>query len=109
MSTAAEAGAAPSVAIIMDGNRRWAEGRGLSVADGHREGTRALRRTVEAAIDRGVGSIAVYGFSTENWTRPADEVATLTKSNKLLSDVIGARKNELYAMALELKAVSGED
>ena len=77
MSTPAEVGAAPSVAIIMDGNRRWAEGRGLSIADGHREGTRALRRTVEAAIDHGVGSLAVYGFSTENWTRPADEVATL--------------------------------
>ena len=61
----------------MDGNGRWAERRGLPVADGHREGTRALRRTVEAAIDLGVRSLAVYAFSTENWTRPADEVASL--------------------------------
>jgi undecaprenyl diphosphate synthase len=61
----------------MDGNGRWAERRGLPVADGHREGTRALRRTVEAAIDLGVQSLAVYAFSTENWTRPADEVESL--------------------------------
>ena len=61
----------------MDGNGRWAERRGLPVADGHREGTRALRRTVEAAIDLGVHSLAVYAFSTENWTRPADEVESL--------------------------------
>ena len=68
---------ARSVAIIMDGNGRWAERRGLPVAEGHREGTRALRRTVEAAIDLGVESLAVYAFSTENWARPADEVEAL--------------------------------
>ena len=61
----------------MDGNGRWAERRGLPVADGHREGTRALRRTVEAAIDLGVTSLAVYAFSTENWSRPVDEVEAL--------------------------------
>ena len=61
----------------MDGNGRWAERRGLPVAEGHREGTRALRRTVEAAIDLGVGSLAVYAFSTENWARPTDEVESL--------------------------------
>jgi undecaprenyl diphosphate synthase len=61
----------------MDGNGRWAERRGLPVAEGHREGTRALRRTVEAAIDLGVETLAVYAFSTENWSRPADEVDSL--------------------------------
>ena len=61
----------------MDGNGRWAERRGLPVAAGHREGTRALRRTVEAAIEAGVASLAVYAFSTENWSRPADEVDDL--------------------------------
>ena len=61
----------------MDGNGRWAERRGLPVAAGHREGTRALRRTVEAAIDLGVASLAVYAFSTENWARPVDEVDDL--------------------------------
>jgi undecaprenyl diphosphate synthase len=72
-----EPGRARSVAIIMDGNGRWASSRGLSVAEGHREGARALRRTVEAAIDLGVGSLAVYAFSTENWARPPDEVESL--------------------------------
>jgi undecaprenyl diphosphate synthase len=66
-----------SIAIIMDGNGRWAERRGLPVAEGHRAGTRALRRTVEAAIDLGVESLVVYAFSTENWARPVDEVADL--------------------------------
>jgi undecaprenyl diphosphate synthase len=69
-----DSGPARSVAIIMDGNGRWAAARGLPVAEGHREGARALRRTVEAAIDLRVGSLAVYAFSTENWARPADEV-----------------------------------
>jgi undecaprenyl diphosphate synthase len=68
---------ARSVAIVMDGNGRWAKRRGLPVAAGHRAGTKALRRTVEAAIDLGVQSLAVYAFSTENWTRPADEVEAL--------------------------------
>jgi undecaprenyl diphosphate synthase len=68
---------ARTVAIIMDGNGRWARRRGLPVAAGHRAGTRALRRTVEAAIDLGVGSLVVYAFSTENWSRPAGEVDSL--------------------------------
>ena len=70
-------GVARSVAIIMDGSGRWARRRGLPVAAGHRAGTRALRRTVEAAIDLGVESLAVYAFSTENWGRPPDEVDAL--------------------------------
>ena len=61
----------------MDGNGRWAAARGLPVAEGHREGARALRRTVEAAVDLGIESLAVYAFSTENWARPADEVEAI--------------------------------
>ena len=61
----------------MDGNGRWANARGLPVEAGHREGTRALRRTVEAAIDLGITTLAVYAFSTENWSRPPDEVSAL--------------------------------
>ena len=68
---------ARSVAIIMDGNGRWARRRRLPVAAGHREGTRALRRTVEAAIDLGVESLCVYAFSTENWSRPEGEISDL--------------------------------
>src|SRR3712207_6009932 len=68
---------ARSVAIILDGNARWAAQRGLPVAEGHREGTPAVRRAVEAAIGLGVESLALYAFSTENWARPLDEVDDL--------------------------------
>jgi len=68
---------AKTIAIIMDGNGRWARRRGLPVAAGHRAGTRALRRTVEAAIDLGVETLVVYAFSTENWSRPPREVDSL--------------------------------
>jgi undecaprenyl diphosphate synthase len=61
----------------MDGNGRWAAKRDLPVAEGHRAGTRALRRTVEAAIDLGVETLVVYAFSTENWSRPEGEVDSL--------------------------------
>jgi undecaprenyl diphosphate synthase len=66
-----------AVAIVMDGNGRWAAAHGVSVAEGHRAGSRALRPVVETAIDLGVESRAVYAFSTENWTRPGDEVEAL--------------------------------
>jgi undecaprenyl diphosphate synthase len=68
---------ARAVAIIMDGNGRWAAGHGVTVAEGHRAGSRALRPVVETAIDAGVESRAVYAFSTENWARSADEVSAL--------------------------------
>jgi len=61
----------------MDGNGRWAAARGLDVAEGHRAGSRALRPVVETAIDVGVASLAVYAFSTENWTRSEEEVSAL--------------------------------
>jgi undecaprenyl diphosphate synthase len=66
-----------AVAIVMDGNGRWAAAHGVSVAEGHRAGSRALRPVVETAIDVGVESLAVYAFSTENWSRPGDEVEAL--------------------------------
>src|SRR5918994_4486141 len=73
-----ELGEGPNcVAIIMDGNNRWAAAKGLPVGAGHREGTRALRRTVEAAIDLNIRSLVVYAFSTENWLRPPAEVDSL--------------------------------
>jgi undecaprenyl diphosphate synthase len=76
-ASSGEIATARSVAIIMDGSGRWAAARGLPVAEGHREGARALRRTVEAAIDLGIESLAVYAFSTENWSRPVDEVESI--------------------------------
>jgi undecaprenyl diphosphate synthase len=77
MERGAQEDRARTVAIIMDGNGRWAERRGLPVAEGHRAGTKALRRTVEAAIDLGVETLIVYAFSTENWSRPEGEVEDL--------------------------------
>jgi undecaprenyl diphosphate synthase len=77
MERGAQEDSARTVAIIMDGNGRWAERRGLPVAEGHRAGTKALRRTVEAAIDLGVETLIVYAFSTENWSRPDEEVEDL--------------------------------
>ncbi|HUZ15423.1 MAG TPA: polyprenyl diphosphate synthase [Gaiellaceae bacterium] len=68
---------AHAVAIIMDGNGRWANAHGVSVAEGHRAGSRALRPVVETAIDLGIESLAVYAFSTENWSRSPDEVGAL--------------------------------
>ena len=65
------------VAIIMDGNGRWAAARGLPRAEGHRRGVAALRRAVRAADQMGIRYLTVYGFSTENWRRPAEEVADL--------------------------------
>ena len=79
------AGASPSegaaaplhVAVVMDGNGRWAKQRGLPRSLGHRAGVEALKRTVEAAPKLNIGWLTVFGFSTENWSRPAAEVAEL--------------------------------
>ena len=65
------------VAIIMDGNGRWALARGLPRAAGHRAGAEAVRRVVEAAPDLGVGTLTVFAFSADNWRRPAPEVGAL--------------------------------
>jgi undecaprenyl diphosphate synthase len=75
---AAPPGAVPRhVAIIMDGNRRWAQGRGLPVALGHKAGADAARRATEAAVEQGVGWLTLFAFSSENWLRPAEEVTAL--------------------------------
>jgi undecaprenyl diphosphate synthase len=65
------------VAIIMDGNGRWAKARGLPRLAGHRAGVEALRRTVRAAADMGISWLTVYAFSSENWSRPKSEVTDL--------------------------------
>jgi undecaprenyl diphosphate synthase len=62
----------------MDGNRRWAQARGLPVALGHKAGAEAARRTIEAAAEQGIGWLTLFAFSSENWRRPLDEVSALT-------------------------------
>ena len=94
------------VAIVMDGSGRWAEARGLDVADGHREGTRALRRTVEAAIDLEIEALVVYAFSTENWARPVDEVADLMT---LLSETIDGELPDLAKQGVRTRFLGRRD
>lgn len=94
------------VAIIMDGNGRWAEARGLPAAEGHREGTRALRRTVEASIDEGVAALAVYAFSTENWLRPPDEVEAL---QEILSETIDRELPDLARQGVRTRFMGRRD
>src|SRR5215213_8319785 len=65
------------VAIIMDGNGRWAAARGLPRSEGHRRGVEALRRTVRAAGDLGIAILTIFSFSSENWSRPASEIRDL--------------------------------
>ena len=65
------------IAIIMDGNGRWAKARGLPRTAGHKRGAESVRRTVEAAREMGISYLTLYGFSSENWKRPAGEVADL--------------------------------
>lgn len=67
------------VAVIMDGNGRWANARGLPRVAGHREGARVVRRIVEAAPDLGVGMLTLYAFSSDNWGRPSREVSGLMR------------------------------
>jgi undecaprenyl diphosphate synthase len=95
-----------AIAIIMDGNGRWAETRGLPVAEGHRAGTRALRRTVEASIDLGVESLTVYAFSTENWTRPTDEVSALME---IFEETIERELPDLAAQGVKVRFIGRRD
>jgi len=97
---------ARAVAIIPDGSGRWAESRGLPVAAGHRQGTRALRRTVEAAIDLGVESLAVYAFSTENWSRSPGEVDDLME---IFSETIERELPDLARQGVRTRFVGRRD
>jgi undecaprenyl diphosphate synthase len=97
---------AHAVAIIMDGSGRWAAEHGVSVADGHRAGSRALRPVVETAIDLGIESLAVYAFSTENWTRPIDEVAALME---IFGETIERELEDLAAQGVRCRFVGRRD
>ena len=90
------------VAIIMDGNGRWAKSRGLPRIAGHREGSRAVRRTVEAAIRAGVSWLTIYAFSSENWRRPAGEILDLTG---LLRRYLTTEINELKQNGVRLRFI----
>jgi undecaprenyl diphosphate synthase len=111
------------VAIIMDGNGRWAAARGLPRALGHRKGVEAVRRTIAAAIDLAIPYLTIYSFSSENWARPASEIDDLMglmkrfirrdlaemHENGVRVEVIGERENvdpELLALIDEARALT---
>lgn len=87
------------VAVIMDGNGRWAASRNLPRVAGHREGAKAVRRTIEAAIGQGVRYLTLFAFSSENWHRPAEEVADLTF---LMKHYLRSELNELHEQGVRL-------
>lgn len=90
------------VAIIMDGNGRWAKRRHLPRAEGHRAGMQALRRTVEACQDLGIEILTVYAFSTENWKRPISEVKALMD---LLLEWIRKERAELIGRNIRVRVI----
>jgi undecaprenyl diphosphate synthase len=111
------------VAIIMDGNGRWAEARGLPRTEGHRRGVEALRRTVRAAGDLGIGTLTIFSFSAENWSRPQAEIRDLMgllrlfirndladlNRNNVRVEVIGERDNlapDIRALVEEAEALT---
>jgi len=109
-SGGAAQGGAPAqglhVAIVMDGNGRWAKRRGLPRTLGHRAGVEALRRIVEAAPDLGVKWLTMFGFSTENWSRPAAEVAELMALPKRYFETDLAR---LEREGVRVRVIGSED
>ncbi|HQL39852.1 MAG TPA: polyprenyl diphosphate synthase, partial [Anaerolineaceae bacterium] len=90
------------IAIIMDGNGRWAAKRGLPRLAGHRAGTENLRRVIRAAVKFGIPYLTIYAFSTENWGRPTDEVQGLMH---ILEDVIDKELTELHEQGVRLRHI----
>ncbi|MCX5861431.1 MAG: isoprenyl transferase [Deltaproteobacteria bacterium] len=90
------------VAIIMDGNGRWANGRLLPRLEGHRQGARSVRRAVEFCRRQGIRFLTLYAFSTENWQRPKSEVSGLMK---LLSQFIDSELEEIHANDIALRTI----
>src|SRR5678816_2828055 len=103
MSVLVEARNLPShVGIIMDGNGRWAERRGLPRVQGHREGSQAVRRTVRAARRLGLRALTLYAFSEQNWARPEDEIDALME---LLREFLLSERDEILGNGIRLNAV----
>jgi undecaprenyl diphosphate synthase len=94
------------IAIIMDGNGRWAISRGLPRLAGHRAGTENLRRIIEACIEFGIQYLTIYAFSTENWGRPQEEVEGLMK---IFEDVIDRELQELFDQGVQLRHIGRLD
>lgn len=101
LSLIAERGGPPAhVAIIMDGNGRWAAERGLPRWEGHRKGMEAVRETVEGSLEVGLGYLTLYAFSSENWSRPDEEVSALMS---LLREFVDSEKEELRSHGVRVR------
>ena len=94
------------VAIVMDGNGRWARRRGLPRVGGHRAGAEAVRRTVEAAPDAGIAALTLYAFSADNWKRPPGEVAALMR---LLARYLRTETPRLVQNGVRLELIGRRD
>jgi undecaprenyl diphosphate synthase len=92
----------PHVAVIMDGNGRWAEARGLPRAAGHLQGVQAVRRLVRAALERELRWLSLYAFSAENWRRPEVEVRTLMA---LLESYLASEADEMASRGVRLRVL----
>jgi undecaprenyl diphosphate synthase len=94
------------VAILMDGNGRWAAARGLPRSEGHRAGVAAVRRVVRCAPQLGIGTLTLYAFSSDNWERPAAEVTSLLN---LLEEYLRADAAECAARGVRLRVIGRRD
>jgi undecaprenyl diphosphate synthase len=94
------------VAVVMDGNGRWAVARGLPRVAGHRAGADAARRAVHAAVDLGIEALTLFAFSSDNWKRPQPEVATLLR---LFGDYLQSEQGELQQNGVRLSVIGRRD
>ena len=105
VAASSQAGAGPvprHVAVIMDGNGRWAEQRSLPRAAGHRAGAKAVRATIEQSVRHGIASLTLFAFSSENWRRPPDEVGVLMQ---LFLESLDREVAELEANGVRLRFI----
>jgi undecaprenyl diphosphate synthase len=102
----APSAAARYVAIITDGNGRWASSRGLPVVEGHRAGADAVKARLRDAVELGVRELTVYSFSTENWSRPPDEVSALME---MFSERIATETPELHGEGVRMRFIGRRD
>jgi undecaprenyl diphosphate synthase len=97
---------ARSVAIILDGNGRWAKKRGLPTAAGHRAGARTVRKVVEASIDIGIADLSVFAFSTENWSRSEEEIDALME---IFAETIERELPDLAEQGVRVRFIGRRD